>query len=98
MAAASGAPATIKVRDTFITSYSVDKIGEGDIAAAKEAATKKVDDLKTAASLDAEINAASDALAAFTKDAKAGTVKAKDAAMLAALGGAVQSGGLSDQG
>ena len=91
--AVPGTPATIKVGDIVITSYSVDKIGEGDIAAAKEAATKKVDDLKAAAKPEAEIKAATDALAAFTKDAKAATVKSKDAVMVGAVGGALRAAG-----
>ena len=40
-----GTPATIKVGETLITSYSADKISDSDIAAAREAATKKIDDL-----------------------------------------------------
>ena len=88
-----GTVATIKVGDTVISSYSMDNISESEIAASKDAATKKVDDLKAAAKPEAEIKAATDALAAFTKDAKAAAVKAKDAAMVAALGGALKTAG-----
>ena len=88
-----GTVATIKVGDTLISSYSVDNVNEGEIAAGKEAAAKKIDDLKAAAKPEAEIKAATDALAAFTKDAKAATVKAKDAAMAGALSGALKAAG-----
>ena len=92
-AAAPGTAATIKVGDTLISSYSVDKVSDADIAAAKDAAGKKLEDLKAAAKPEAEIKAAADALAAFGKDAKAATVKAKEGTMVAALSGALKAAG-----
>ena len=91
--APSGTPATIKVGETLINSYSADKISDSDIAAAKQAATKKVDDLQAAAKPEAEIKAATDALAALNKDGKAAAVKAKDTAMVGALGAALKAAG-----
>ena len=93
VSAAPGTPATIKVGETIITSYSVDKIVDADIAAAKDAASKKLEDLKSAAKPEAEIKVAADALAAFSKDAKAATVKAKEGAMVGALSGALKAAG-----
>ncbi len=92
-AAPAGTPATIKVGETVITSYSADKITPDDIAKAKEAASKKVDDLKAAAKPEAEIKAASDALTAFDKDGKAATVKAKEAGMSAAIAASLKAAG-----
>ena len=92
-AAPPGTPATIKVGETLISSYSADKISDSDIAAAKEAATKKIDDLKAAAKPEAEIKAATDALAALSKDGKAAAAKAKDTAMVGALGAALKAAG-----
>jgi len=91
--APSGTPATIKVGETLINSYSADKISDSDIAAAKQAATKKVDDLQAAAKPEAEIKAATDALAALNKDGKAAAAKAKDTAMVSALGAALKAAG-----
>ena len=88
-----GTPATIKVGDVIITSYSADKVSDDDMAKAKEAASKKVEDLKAAAKPEAEIKAASDALATFTKDAKAATIKARDGAMVGALGATLKAAG-----
>jgi hypothetical protein len=95
--APAGTPATIKVGETVITGYTADKITDDDMAKAKDAATKKLDDLKAAAKPEAEIKVATDALAAFAKDAKAATVKAKDGAMNAALGGALKAAGYPDK-
>ena len=91
--APAGTPARIKVGETVVQSYSSTKITDEDIAAAKAAATKKVEDLKAAAGKEEDIKKASDALAGFDKDAKAATVKAKEAAMKAQLGAALKAAG-----
>ncbi len=92
-AAPAGTPATIKIGETVIASYSADKLTPDDIIKAKEAASKKVDDLKAAAKPEAEIKAASDALAAFDKDGKAATVKATEAAMSGAIAASLKAAG-----
>ncbi len=92
-AAPAGTPATIKIGETVITSYSVDKITPDDIAKAKAAAGKQVDDLKAAAKPEAEIKAASDALAAFDKDGKVATVKAKEGALVASIAASLKTAG-----
>jgi MFS family permease len=91
--APAGTQASIKVGDTVINGYSPSKIVDADIAAAKEAAAKKLEDLKTAAKPEAEIKAASDALAAFDKDAKGATVKAKEAGLAGGLTAALKAAG-----
>jgi MFS family permease len=91
--AAPGTPASIKVGDTVIASYSAAKISDADITEAKAAAAKKVEDLKAAAKPEADVKAATDALAAFDKDAKAATVKAKEAALTGALSAALKTAG-----
>lgn len=93
-AAPAGTPATIKVGETVIASYSSAKVADADIAAARAAAVKKVEDLKAAATPEADkIKAASDALVAFDKDPKAATVKAKEAALTGGLAAALKAAG-----
>jgi MFS family permease len=91
--APAGTPASIKVGDTVINGYSSTKITDADIAAAKEAAAKKLDDLKATAKPEPEVKAAADALAAFDKDAKGATVKAKEAALAGGLAAALKAAG-----
>jgi MFS family permease len=94
MAGAAGAVATVKVGETLITGYSSTKVADADIAEAKAAAAKKLEDLKAAATPEADkIKAATDAVAAFEKDAKAATVKAKEAAFGGALAKALKEAG-----
>ncbi len=93
VAAPAGTPASIKVGDTLIPGYSSTKITDADIAAAKEAAAKKLEDLKTAAKPEADIKTATDALAAFDKDPKGSTVKAKEAALSGGLAAALKAAG-----
>ena len=82
--APTGTPASIKVGETVITSYDGTKVSEEDIAAAKAAAAKKVEDIKAKPDAKEEdVKKAVDALAGFDKDAKAATLKAKDAGMKA---------------
>lgn len=91
--APAGTVASIKVGDTLISGYSSTKIVDADIAAAKEAAAKKLEDLKATAKPEAEVKAAADALAAFDKDGKAATVKAKEAALTGGLSAALKAAG-----
>ena len=69
------------------------RIQQEYIAKAKEAASKKEDDLKAAAKPEAEIKVASDALAAFDKDGKAATVKAKEAGLVGAIAASLKAAG-----
>ena len=86
-----GSTAVVKVGDVAINSFNVTKVSDADVPAAKEAAAKakdaalkKVDELKLAGDAaklkDAEKAAkeASAALAAFDKDAKAAAAKVID--------------------
>jgi hypothetical protein len=91
--APAGTPASIKVGETVITSYDSTKTSDADIAAAKDAATKKVADLTAAAAKPEDLKKATDALAAFDKDAKGATVKAKEAAMAGGLSAALKAAG-----
>ena len=91
--APAGTPATIKVGETVIASYDSTKTSDDDIAAAKEAATKKVADLTAASAKPEDLKKATDALAGFDKDAKGATVKAKEAAMSGALSAALKTAG-----
>ncbi len=91
--APAGTPAVIKVGETVINGYSSTKITDADIAAAKESAAKKLEDLKTAAKPESDIKAAADALTAFDKDGKAATVKAKEAALSSGLAAALKAAG-----
>lgn len=94
VAAPAGTIATIKVGDTVITGYNAATLTEADIADAKAAAAKKVDDLKAKTDADPKaVKAASDALAAFDKDPKAAAVKVKDAALAGALSSALKAAG-----
>jgi MFS family permease len=93
VAAPAGTPASIKVGETVIPGYSSTKITDADIAAAKEAAAKKLEDLKAAAKPEADIKAAADALTAFDKDPKGSTVKAKEAALTGGLASALKAAG-----
>lgn len=89
--APAGSTAVIKVGDAVINSFNATKVSEADVPAAKEAAAKakdaalkKVDELKVAGDAaklkDAEKAAkeASAALAAFDKDGKAAAAKVID--------------------
>ena len=68
------------------------------IAAAKAAAAKKVEDIKAKPDAKEEdVKKAVDALAGFDKDAKAATLKAKDAGMKAALGAALKAAGYPEK-
>jgi MFS family permease len=91
--AAANTPAVIKVGDVVIPSYSATKVSEEDIAAAKAAAAKKVEDLKAAGKEEKDVKAAETALAGFDKDAMGATVKAKEAAMSGALAAALKAHG-----
>ena len=91
--APAGTPASIKVGETVINGYSAAKITDADIASAKEAAAKKLETLKTDAKPEADIKAATEALAAFDKDGKAATVKAKEAALAGGLSAALKAAG-----
>jgi MFS family permease len=94
VAAPAGTPATIKVGETVITSYDSTKTSDADVAAAKDAATKKVADLTAAATTKPEdLKKATDALAGFEKDPKGSTVKAKEAAMAGGLSAALKAAG-----
>ena len=96
--APTGTPASIKVGETVITSYDGTKVSEEDIAAAKAAAAKKVEDIKAKPDAKEEdVKKAVDALAGFDKDAKAATLKAKDAGMKAALGAALKAAGYPEK-
>jgi MFS family permease len=108
---AAGSLAVIKVGDTEIKSYSPSKITEADFPAAKEAATKskeaaikKVEDLKAGALAtkeeqdklkDAEkaLKEATAGLAAFDKDPKAATVKVVEGQFKKAVGAALKTAG-----
>ncbi len=95
---AAGTAATIKVGETVVTSYDGTKASEEDIAAAKAAAAKKVEDLKAKPDAKEEdVKKAVDALAGFDKDAKAATLKAKDASMKAAVGAALKAAGYPEK-
>jgi MFS family permease len=95
VAAPAGTPATIKVGDAVITSYDSTKTSDADVAAAKDAATKKVADLTAAAATTKpeDLKKATDALAGFEKDPKGSTVKAKEAAMAGGLSAALKAAG-----
>ena len=91
--APAGTQAQIKVGETVINSYNSAKVSDEEIAAAKAAAAKKVEDLKAMPDKAEDLKKASDALAAFDKDAKAATVKAKEAAMKGQLSAALKAAG-----
>jgi MFS family permease len=95
VAAPAGTPATIKVGDAVITSYDSTKTSDADVAAAKDAATKKVADLTAAAATTKpeDLKKATDALAGFEKDPKGSAVKAKEAAMAGGLSAALKAAG-----
>ncbi|MBP6676683.1 MAG: MFS transporter, partial [Vitreoscilla sp.] len=96
--APAGTAASIKVGETVVTSYDGTKVSEEDIAAAKAAAAKKVEDIKAKPDAKEEdVKKAVDALAGFDKDAKAATLKAKDAGMKAALGAALKAAGYPEK-
>ncbi len=84
---------TIKIGDVVVTSYNAANLTEADIADAKAAATKKLDDVKAANKPEADIKAATAALAAFDKNAKAAAAKVKDGQMAAALSAALKEKG-----
>ncbi|HEX5357212.1 MAG TPA: MFS transporter [Aquabacterium sp.] len=108
---AAGATAVIKVGETVINSYSPTKITDADIPAAKEAATKakeaalkKVEDMKAAGVSgkeaedklkDAEkaLKEAGATLAAFDKDGKAAATKVIEGQFKKAVGAALKSAG-----
>ena len=109
--APAGTPAVIKVGETLINVYSPAKVTEADIDAAKDAAAKgkdaaakKLDDLKAtgatgkefedklkAAEKDAKESGAT--LAAFDKDPKAAALKVIDGQFKKAVGGALKTAG-----
>ncbi|TDM09584.1 MAG: MFS transporter [Ideonella sp. MAG2] len=97
-AGAAGSAAVIKVGTTEIASYSASKITDEDVAAAKAAAAKKVEDLKAKPDAKPEdLKKAEEALAGFDKDAKGSTAKAKEATMKAQLGAALKAAGYPDK-
>ena len=91
--APAGTPATIKIGDVVVTSYNAATLTEADIADAKVAAAKKLEDVKAANKPEADIKAATAALAAFDKNAKAAAAKVKDGQMAAALSAALKEKG-----
>jgi MFS family permease len=91
--APAGTQAQIKVGETVINSYNSAKVSDEEIAAAKAAAAKKVEDLKAMPDKAEDLKKATDALAGFDKDAKAATVKAKEAAMKGQLSAALKAAG-----
>ncbi len=91
--APAGTPATIKIGDVVVTSYSSANLTEADIADAKVAAAKKLEEVKAANKPEADIKAATAALAAFDKNAKAAAAKVKDGQMAAALSAALKEKG-----
>lgn len=91
--APAGTPATIKIGDVVVTSYNAANLTEADIADAKVAAAKKLEDVKAANKPEADIKAATAALAAFDKNAKAAAAKVKDGQMAAALSAALKEKG-----
>ena len=97
-AGAAGSAAVIKVGTTEITSFNAAKVSDEDVAAAKAAAAKKVEDLKAKADAKPEdVKKAEDALLGFDKDAKGSTAKAKDAAMKAQLSAALKAAGYPEK-
>ena len=111
VAGAAGSTAFIKVGDTVIQSFSPTKVTTADIPAAKEAATKakdaatkKVVDMKTAGVIgkeaedklkDAEkaLKEATATLAAFDKDGKAAATKVIEGQFKKAVGAALKTAG-----
>jgi MFS family permease len=92
--APAGTPATIKIGETVITSYNSLTLTDADIADAKAAATKKVEELKAKTDADPKaVKAAADALAAFDKNAKAAAAKVKDGQMAASLSATLKAAG-----
>ena len=109
--APAGTPAVIKVGETVIPVYAAAKLTENDITAAKEAAVKgkeaaikKLDDLKgmAATGKDAEdklkaatkdVKDSGAALTAFEKDPKAAAVKVIDGQFKKSVGGALKTAG-----
>ena len=91
--APAGTPATIKIGDVVVTSYNAATLTEADIADAKVAAAKKLEEVKAANKPEADIKAATAALAAFDKNAKAAAAKVKDGQMAAALSAALKEKG-----
>jgi Sugar (and other) transporter len=90
----AGQPAVIKIGEVAITSYSSTNVADADIAAAKAAASAKLEELKAAATPDAEaLKKATDTVAAFEKDAKKATVDGKAAAFNGAVGKALKDAG-----
>ena len=97
-AAPAGTVASIKVGDTVVSSYNSSTATDEEIAAAKAAAAKKVEDLKAKPDAKEEdVKKATEALAGFDKDAKGATIKAKDAAMKGALGAALKTAGYPEK-
>mgnify|MGYP000048781722 FL=1 len=111
VAAAAGDVAFVKVGETVIKSFSPTKVSEADVPVAKELATKakeaalkKVDDLKAAGVSgkeaadklkDAEkaLKEAGATLAAFDKDGKAAAAKVMEASFKKSVGAALKSAG-----
>lgn len=91
--APAGTPATIKIGETVVTSYSAANLTDAEIAEAKVVATKKLDEARAANKPEADIKAATAALAAFDKNAKAAAAKVKDGQMTAALSAALKEKG-----
>ncbi len=102
VSAPAGTVASVKIGETVISSYETKLFTDADIAAGKEAAAKKLEDLKATAKpedpkaaekLAADLKAAEASLAAFDKDGKVGLSKAKEGAFKKAMGDAVKAAG-----
>ena len=94
VAAAAGTAASVKVGDVEIKGYSPARITDADIAAAKTAAAAKLEEVKAAATPDAEaIKKATEAVAALDKDGKAAVLKAQEGAFGAGLSKALKEAG-----
>jgi MFS family permease len=93
VAGAPGSIAKIKIGDKVIDGYSPAKITDADIAAAKEAAAKKLEQLKADNKPAKDIADAQAALASFDKDAKAATAKYLDAKFKKDISDALKAAG-----
>jgi MFS family permease len=92
--AAAGTAASVKVGDVEIKGYSPARIADADVAAAKAAAAAKLEEVKAAATPDAEaIKKATEAVAALDKDGKAAVLKAQEGAFGAGLAKALKDAG-----
>jgi MFS family permease len=96
--APTGVAAVIRVGGVQIMSFDAARISAEDMAAQEKAAAVKVGALRASpAATPEEVRQAEDALASFSRDARAATLKAKEALMTAELSSALQRAGYPEK-